>query len=57
MCAKKGDHELESFLISNGISVICYHGDMDKFAKNKSYESFMCSSSNVILATIAFGME
>ena len=56
VCKKKTIHELALYLNSRNMKVICYHGDMDKLEKTQAYDSFMDSSANVILATVAFGM-
>lgn len=48
--------QLYEFLIQQNVSVCCYHGDLSTEERQTSYELFMNSKVDVILATVAFGM-
>ena len=43
-------------LLSKKIKSVCYHGGMSKKDKIASHESFISGETNVVVATIAFGM-
>jgi len=43
-------------LLSKKIKSVCYHGGMSKKDKTASHESFINGETNVVVATIAFGM-
>lgn len=56
VCKKVTIYHLQEILETHKIKTVCYHGNMTKVEKDSSFEQFMSSSVDVILATIAFGM-
>jgi len=48
--------EFADILVANGIKALPYHAGMETHARSQNQDSFLMEKSNVIVATIAFGM-
>lgn len=51
--------KLEEFserLLRNGLPHLCYHGDLDRKTRRRAQQDFMEGTSQLVLATNAFGM-
>lgn len=53
---KKEVSKLSGFLRQNNIKAQSYHADLKQTSKDKNYTSFINGSTQIIVATIAFGM-
>lgn len=53
---KKEVSKLSGFLRKNNIKAQSYHADLKQSSKDKNYTSFLNGSTQVMVATIAFGM-
>jgi ATP-dependent DNA helicase RecQ len=54
--SRKSTEEIAARLNSNGIKARPYHASLDKDYKSLAYSEFMSDKTQVIVATIAFGM-
>ncbi len=54
--SRKKVEELAETLLVNGIKALPYHAGLDSVTRSKNQDSFLMEDSDVIVATIAFGM-
>lgn len=54
--SRKKVEELTGILQANGISALAYHAGMESAARSANQDAFLMESSQVVVATIAFGM-
>ena len=54
--SRKKVEELAELLVANDIKALPYHAGMDAVARAKNQDAFLMEESDVIVATIAFGM-
>ncbi|MDL2256625.1 DNA helicase RecQ [Bacteroidales bacterium OttesenSCG-928-I14] len=54
--SRKRVEDFTEILRANGINALAYHAGMDSVTRSQNQDSFLMEETNVIVATIAFGM-
>ena len=54
--SRKGVEQTASFLSANGVRALPYHAGLDPVTRQRNQEAFQRDESDVIVATVAFGM-